>query len=117
MSAALLGGFLLAGCATTQEPGDDCIAVATYLDIIVEANPAIRKIELDAEQVATVGENYNAIPPITDVLLDRVIVFVRQGSRNVLLVISAGGCVQFAQEVPAEFLRRMMTGGNISDDT
>tara|TARA_Y100000310_G_scaffold208967_1_gene209565 strand:- start:508 stop:867 length:360 start_codon:yes stop_codon:yes gene_type:complete len=116
--AALLGGFLLAGCVTTPEPSDDCIAVGAYLDNVIEANPAVSKIELGADQVATVGKNYNAIPPVTDILLDRVIVFVHPGSRNVLLVISAGGCVQFAQEIPGDFLRRLMSddSDNSSDN-
>jgi|TARA_R100000501_G_C2563671_1_gene73317 hypothetical protein len=107
--AALLGGFLLTGCVTTPEPGDDCIAVGAYLDNVVEANPTIGKIELGADQVATVAKNYNAIPPVTDVLLDRVIVFVHPGSRTVLLVMSAGGCVRLAREVPGDFLRRLMS--------
>ena len=108
----------MAGCVTTPEPSDDCIAVGAYLDNVVEANPTIGKIELGADQVATVAKNYNAIPPVTDVLLDRVIVFVHPGSRNVLLVISAGGCVQFAQEIPGDFLRRLMSddSDNSSDN-
>ena len=99
----------MAGCATTQEAGDDCIAVGAYLDNVIEANPAVSKIELGADQVATVGRNYNSIPPVTDVLLNRVIVFVHPASNNVLLVMTSGGCVQFAQEIPGDFLRRLMS--------
>ena len=122
LAAVAIGFLFLAHAAFAQEPNAAtkearCQTLEQHINAVNALPAEIRNTLhiriLDGSQAQAWVSAVNAIPPVSDIKLDRLALIARDGNGFVVVVVERGGCVVGANRMTTQIHKRILKDANL----